>query len=94
MARTGKRPLPAGELAPNAVLGYGIVVCVSGVVVLALLANQLAAAIAAFSALFYVLVYTMWLKRRTAAALGMLYRPSVEAMFRMLPPAGINGRSV
>ena len=65
MARTGKRPLPSGELAPNAVLVYGIVVCVSGVVVLALLANQLAAAIAAFSALFYVLVYTMWLKRRT-----------------------------
>ena len=65
MARTDKRPLPSGELAPGAVLVYGIVVCVSGVVVLALLANQLAAAFAAFSALFYVLVYTMWLKRRT-----------------------------
>ena len=65
MARTGKRPLPSGELAPGAVLVYGIVVCVSGVAILALLANQLAAAIAAFSALFYVLVYTMWLKRRT-----------------------------
>ena len=65
MARTGKRPLPTGELAPGAVLVYGIAVCVSGVVVLVLLANQLAAAIAAFSALFYVLVYTMWLKRRT-----------------------------
>ncbi|MEC9336232.1 MAG: UbiA family prenyltransferase, partial [Candidatus Thermoplasmatota archaeon] len=38
MARTGKRPLPSGELAPGAVLTYGIAVCVSGVIVLALLA--------------------------------------------------------
>ena len=65
MARTDRRPLPSGELAPGAVLAYGVTVCASGVALLALLATPLAGGIAAFSALFYVLVYTVWLKRRT-----------------------------
>ena len=65
MARTSKRPLPLGELAPGTVLAYGVTVCAAGVALLTLWATPLAGAIAAFSALFYVLVYTMWLKRRT-----------------------------
>nr|AIF03416.1 protoheme IX farnesyltransferase (cyoE) [uncultured marine group II/III euryarchaeote KM3_164_G07] len=65
MARTDRRPLPSGELAPGAVLAYGVAVCATGIALLALLATPLAGAVAAFSALFYVLVYTVWLKRRT-----------------------------
>ena len=65
MARTYQRPLPSGELAPGAVLAYGVTVCAAGVALLAQFATPLAGAIAGFSALFYVLVYTVWLKRRT-----------------------------
>jgi len=65
MARTDRRPLPSGELAPGAVLAYGVTVCAAGVALLAQFATPLAGAIAGFSALFYVLIYTMWLKRRT-----------------------------
>ena len=65
MARTDQRPLPSGELAPGAVLAYGVTVCAAGVALLAQFATPLAGAIAGFSALFYVLVYTVWLKRRT-----------------------------
>ena len=65
MARTDTRPLPSGQLTPGRVLAFGVTVCATGVALLALLATPLAGAIAAFSALFYVLIYTMWLKRRT-----------------------------
>jgi heme o synthase len=65
MTRTAKRPVPAGRIAPREALGFGLTLAVSSVVVLGLLVNLLAAALLAFTIFFYVVVYTMWLKRST-----------------------------
>ncbi|MCG0240046.1 MAG: heme o synthase [Firmicutes bacterium] len=65
MARTRRRPLPAGRLDPDEALAFGVVLGIAGTVTLAVGANLLAAALALAGYLFYVLVYTMWLKRST-----------------------------
>jgi protoheme IX farnesyltransferase len=65
MQRTATRPIPAGRIAPGAALGYGVVLAVASVVILGLATNWVAAAVLALSIAFYVLVYTIWLKRRT-----------------------------
>jgi len=65
MRRTAGRPVPSGRVAPAEALAFGLVLaCLSGLV-LGLAANWLAAGLLAFTILFYVVVYTMWLKRRT-----------------------------
>ncbi|MDP6516791.1 MAG: heme o synthase [Alphaproteobacteria bacterium] len=66
MARTRDRPIPAGRLEPGAVLGFGLTLAVGAVVTMGLAVNLAAAALLALTIAFYVLVYTMWLKRRTA----------------------------
>ncbi len=65
MTRTRNRPLPAGRMAPGAALGFGIVLAVGSVSVMALAVNPLAGALLALTIAFYVFVYTIWLKRRT-----------------------------
>jgi heme o synthase len=65
MARTAARPIPAGRLAPGEALAFGLTLAVGAVVVLGLLVNLVAAALLAGTIAFYVVVYTMWLKRRT-----------------------------
>jgi protoheme IX farnesyltransferase len=65
MARTRARPTAAGRIAPEDALGFGIVMAILSVMVLGLATNWLAAGLLAFTIGFYVLVYTMWLKRRT-----------------------------
>lgn len=64
MVRTARRPLPAGQLSPSFALVSGIVVGAIGTVWLALFVNVLTAALALFTMLSYVLIYTP-LKRRT-----------------------------
>ena len=66
MKRTSNRPLPAGRMARQTALHFGVGLSVFSVILMDLAANHLAAAILAVSILFYVLVYTVWLKRRTA----------------------------
>ncbi|MGK7864697.1 heme o synthase [Falsiroseomonas sp. E2-1-a4] len=66
MRRTLRRPIPAGRIAPNAALGFGIVLSVTSVAMMGLATNWVAAGWLAFSILFYVVVYTAWLKRRTS----------------------------
>ena len=66
MSRTAKRPLPAGRMDRQTALHFGVGLSVFSVVLMDLAANHLAAAILAASILFYVLIYTVWLKRRTA----------------------------
>jgi protoheme IX farnesyltransferase len=66
MKRTASRPLPAGRMTRQTALHFGVGLSVFSVVLMDLAANHLAAAILAVSILFYVLVYTVWLKRRTA----------------------------
>jgi protoheme IX farnesyltransferase len=65
MRRTAKRPIPAGRLAAGDALGLGLVLAVGSVTFLGLATNSLAAALLAFTIFFYVVVYTMWLKRWT-----------------------------
>ena len=66
MARTAARPLPTGEVAPGSALVWGLLLIVLGVVELALALNWLTAVWAMVAAAFYVVAYTMVLKRRTA----------------------------
>jgi protoheme IX farnesyltransferase len=65
MTRTAARPIPAGRVAPGEALAFGLTLAVGSVVVLGLLINIIAAALLAVTIAFYVVVYTMWLKRRT-----------------------------
>jgi protoheme IX farnesyltransferase len=65
MARTARRPIPRGHVAPGEALGFGMTLAVGSVVFLGLLLNALAGALLAFTIFFYVVVYTAWLKRRT-----------------------------
>ena len=65
MKRTAARPIPAGRIAPDDALGFGCVLAVASVIVMGLAANWFAALLLAGSILFYVLVYTAWLKRLT-----------------------------
>ena len=63
MARTRRRPLPDGRIDPTAALGFGVGLGVVAFLLLATQVNLLAAVLAEIGLLFYVLVYTMWLKR-------------------------------
>lgn len=65
MRRTKGRPIPAGRVQPGEALGFGLALSGLSVVMLALAANLLAAALLAFTIFFYVVVYSMWLKRST-----------------------------
>ncbi|MFI5315747.1 MAG: heme o synthase [Myxococcota bacterium] len=68
MARTATRPLPAGTLRPERALGLGLVLSVVGTLVLWSAAGPAPAGIALAAILFYVFVYTLWLKPRTPFA--------------------------
>ena len=65
MKRTRKRPLPDGRMDADSALHFGVGLGAFSVLLLGFATNWLAAAILAVSILFYVLVYTVWLKRRT-----------------------------
>jgi len=65
MKRTAQRPLPAGRMERDTALHFGVGLAVFSVLLLGLATNYLAATILAVSILFYVFVYTVWLKRRT-----------------------------
>src|SRR5262252_10867133 len=65
MARTARRPIPAGRVTRGEALGFGMTLAVGSVAVLGLATNWLAAGLLAFTIFFYVAVYTMWLKRST-----------------------------
>jgi protoheme IX farnesyltransferase len=65
MARTAGRPLPMGRVAPDDALGLGVLLSIFAVLLMALATNFVAAALLVAAILFYVFVYTIWLKRRT-----------------------------
>jgi protoheme IX farnesyltransferase len=66
MKRTASRPLPAGRMDRQTAMHFGVGLAAFSVILMDLAANHLAAGILALSILFYVLVYTVWLKPRTA----------------------------
>jgi len=65
MARTAARPVPRGLVSPEEARSFGMVLALGSVLCLGLMANWVAAALLALTIGFYVLVYTMWLKRST-----------------------------
>lgn len=65
MRRTRERPIPAGRMDGGVALGFGATLAVASVTIMGLATNYVAAALLAFTILFYLLVYTIWLKRRT-----------------------------
>jgi heme o synthase len=65
MKRTRNRPVPAGRVAASEALALGLALSGFAVTLLALAANLLAAGLLAFTIFFYVVVYTIWLKRAT-----------------------------
>jgi len=65
MRRTQKRPLPDGRMERQAALHFGVGLGAFSVLFMGVAVNLVAAAILTVSILFYVLVYTVWLKRRT-----------------------------
>src|SRR5262249_24679450 len=66
MRRTSGRPLPQGEIVPSHALAFGIALNVIAFVLLTRYVNLLAASLTLSATLFYVFVYTLWLKPRTA----------------------------
>ena len=63
MARTAGRPIPRGRVTPGEAAGFGMTLAVFSVVTLGLLVDWVAALLLGFTIAFYVVVYTMWLKR-------------------------------
>ncbi|MBS8261371.1 protoheme IX farnesyltransferase [Roseibium polysiphoniae] len=65
MSRTANRPIPAGKVSRDEAFAFGMTLSIGSVVTLGLLVNWFAGAFLAFTIFFYVIVYTMWLKRST-----------------------------
>lgn len=65
MKRTQKRPLVLGKISPEEALSYGVVLAFFSVFVMSLCVNYLSGFLLLFTILFYVFVYTIWLKRKS-----------------------------
>ena len=94
-ARTRTRPIPAGRIAPERPSAFGLTLSVGSVLALGLIANWLAAGLLAFTIVFYAVLYSMGLKRRTprtsssAALAGAL--PPVVAEAAVTGSVGVAG---
>ena len=73
MKRTKNRPLPRGKMHPDEALSFGIVLSVLSVMLMGVALNWVAAGILAFANLFYVVIYTMMLKRSTPQNLSLIH---------------------
>jgi protoheme IX farnesyltransferase len=67
MKRTSTRPIPSGRMKPNSVLIYGLTVSVISVIYGAITLNYISAFFIALGIFFYVIIYTVWLKRLNAS---------------------------
>lgn len=81
MERTRARPIPAGRMPRGIVLTIGLAVAAAAVLILGLAGSPLAAALLLFTIGFYVVIYTMWLKRSTP------YSVVIGGLAGALPPA-------
>ena len=66
MTRTCLRPIPTGKLTKNQALTFGILSSLISVIALYIFSNLIAASLLTITILFYVFVYTIWLKRKTS----------------------------
>ncbi len=65
MKRTKKRPLPAGKMEPSTAIEYAVIMAVASVFLMSFAVNLVAAGLLLSAILFYVFIYTVWLKPRT-----------------------------
>jgi protoheme IX farnesyltransferase len=65
MSRTQKRPIPSGRVDADSALAFGVILSLASLITMGVAIHWLAAGLLAITILFYVLVYTMWLKRWT-----------------------------
>jgi protoheme IX farnesyltransferase len=65
MTRTAKRPIPSGRVSRAQALIFGLTLASGAIGLLGFMSNKIAAALLAFTIFFYIVVYTIWLKRRT-----------------------------
>lgn len=65
MQRTERRPLPAGRLAPGEALAFGVSICLASLYVMVVFVNWLAASLTLAGILYYLLIYSLWLKKST-----------------------------
>lgn len=65
MKRTKNRPIPLGRMNPDEALSFGVILSLFSVMTMGVAVNWTAGALLGTANLFYVFVYTMWLKRRT-----------------------------
>ena len=89
MKRTAKRPIPSGAILPGEALGFGLTLAVASVLMMELFVNRPAAALLAFTIFFYVVVYTMGLKRFTAQ--NIVIGGAAGAFPPMVAWAAVNG---
>lgn len=89
MQRTRKRPIPAGRVAPDDALAYGIFLAAMSFMLMGLATNWLAAFMLVFAIFFYVVIYTVWLKRRTPQ--NIVIGGAAGAMPPMIGWAAITG---
>ncbi|UWU92122.1 heme o synthase [Bradyrhizobium sp. CB1015] len=66
MSRTANRPIPRGRITRPEAMAFGTTLAFFSVMTLGILVNWIAGALLAFTIFFYVVIYTMWLKRWTA----------------------------
>ena len=66
MTRTANRPIPRGRITASEAMAFGVILAFFSVLTLGILVNWYAGGLLAFTIFFYVVVYTMWLKRWTA----------------------------
>jgi protoheme IX farnesyltransferase len=81
MGRTRSRPLPAGRIEPRQALAFGVCLGAASFALLATTVNVLSASLALLALLFYVFVYTMWLKRLNITAVFLF-----AVVFYWTPP--------
>ncbi|MFL5131283.1 MAG: heme o synthase [Microvirga sp.] len=89
MIRTRKRPIPAGKIQPGEALAFGVTLSVGSVIILGLVSNWLAAGLLAFTIFFYVVVYSMWLKRSTPQ--NIVIGGAAGALHPIVAPAAVTG---
>lgn len=65
MARTSRRPIPSGRIAAHRALAFGLALVASAVLILGIFVNWLAALLALGGAIYYLIIYTLVLKRNT-----------------------------
>ncbi len=89
MKRTQNRPIPAGRIDRQTALHFGVALSTASVLVMGLTVNMVAGALLLMTILFYVVVYTIWLKRRTS--LNIVIGGAAGAFPPMIAWAAVTG---